>query len=261
MVAKSKKKRTAMLEEGVRAAFCPTRFSEARISVVIPARDEALHLPRLLRALQAMPEIAEIIVSDGGSSDRTIALAREMGALVVEGARGRGAQQNAGARVSTRLSSGDVVWFLHADALPDEKCGRQIVRAVERGAIGGNFRLRFAARGGWPRFFELLARGQRARGAYYGDSGIWVERGTWEWLGGFQAWPLFEDLDFARRLETLARREGGKTACCAGRLRVSARRFRKSPWKVLLWWLGLQIGFNCGVSPHQLARFYHRRAK
>jgi len=120
--------------------------------------------------------------------------------------------------------------------------------------------MHFEARGSWPRVFEAIARFQRSRGAYYGDSGIWVTRAAWKQLGGFEAWPLFEDLDFARRLEALARREKRKTACCAGRLRVSARRFRKSPLRVLLWWLGLQIGFNLGVSPRRLARFYYRGA-
>jgi len=241
----SKEKRTAHLEESARAAFCG-------ISVIIPARNEERHLPRLLRALRAMPEIGEIIVGDGGSSDQTIAISQKMKARVVEGARGRGAQQNAGASAA----SGEILWFLHADSLPDSQCGRQIVRATRRGAIGGNFRLHFEARGFWPRGFEAIARFQRVFGVYYGDSGFFVRREVWQELEGFRAWPLFEDFDFARRLETLARRDNRKTACCAGRLRVSARRFQQRPGRVLLLWLALQIGFKLGVSPHHLARFY-----
>jgi len=246
----SKEKRTAQLEQDARAAFC-------RISVIIPARNEAAHLPRLLRALNAMPETLEIIVCDGGSTDQSAEIARKLGAVVVCGARGRGAQQNQGAA----LSQGEVLWFLHADALPHPKSGRQMIGAVKNGAVGGNFRLHFEARGFWPRVFEAIARFQRGRGTYYGDSGIWVTRAAWQQLEGFRAWPLFEDLDFARRLETLARREKRKTACCAGRLRVSARRFAKSPLRVLGWWLGLQIGFNLGVSPGCLARFYYGNAE
>lgn len=227
------------------------------ISVIIPARNEAIHLPRLLERLSAMPEIGEIWVSDGGSSDETTQIARKVGAQVVEGARGRGAQQNAAARRAT----GEILWFLHADALPAASCGRQIEAQIRRGAVGGNFRLHFAARGAWPRLFEKIARFQRNFGIYYGDSGIFISRAAWQEIGEFAPWPLFEDLDFARRLEAFSRLQGRKTACCAGWLLVSARRFKKSPVRVLALWLMLQIGFELGVSPEKLASFYGRGAK
>lgn len=227
------------------------------ISVVIPARNEARHLPRLLRRLRAMPHIGEIFVADGGSDDQTVEIAREWGARVIEGARGRGAQQNAAAA----RSSGEILWFLHADALPSLGSGAQIERAAKSGAMGGNFRVRFEARGVWPRLFESIARGQRVVGIYYGDSGIWATRAAWENLGGFAPWPLFEDLDFARRLETLARGEGRRTACCAGRLLLSARRFERSPWRTLWLWARLQWAFERGAAPDELARLYYGAAK
>ncbi len=231
------------------------------ISVVIPARNEAQHLPRLLLRLREMPEIGEIWVSDGGSDDETVAIARKMGAFVVEGARGRGAQQNSGARAALGAASCEILWFLHADALPSPCCGRQILAQIRRGAVGGNFRLKFAARGSWPRLFEKIARVQRVFGVYYGDSGLFVTRAAWQEIGEFAPWPLFEDLDFARRLEAFSRLNRRKTACCAGRLRVSARRFQHSPARVLALWFGLQIGFDLGVSPEKLASFYRRGAK
>lgn len=227
------------------------------ISVIIPARNEAQHLPRLIERLRQMPEIGEIWVSDGGSSDETILVSQKMKAQIVTGARGRGAQQNAAARLAT----GEILWFLHADALPARACGRQIEMCIRRGAPGGNFRLKFDARGFWPRIFESIARLQRAFGVYYGDSGIFVSRAAWRDIGEFQAWPLFEDFDFARRLEAFSRARKRKTACCAGRLHASARRFRKSPARVLALWLGLQIGFRLGISPARLAEFYAHGAK
>ncbi len=227
------------------------------ITVVIPARNEARHLPRLLSRLAAMPQIGEIFVADGGSDDQTVALAREAGAVVVEGARGRGAQQNAAAR----CASGERLWFLHADALPSRGSAAQIEIAARRGAIGGNFRIRFEGRGFWPRLFEIIARAQRGLGIYYGDSGIWATREAWEELGGFAPWPLFEDLDFARRMELLARAQNRKTACCAGRLHLSARRFEKRPWGTLWLWGRLQWAFERGASPDELARLYYGAAK
>ncbi|HEX9996743.1 MAG TPA: TIGR04283 family arsenosugar biosynthesis glycosyltransferase [Abditibacterium sp.] len=223
------------------------------ISVLIPARNEAAHLPRLLARLREMPQIGEIIVADGGSSDQTREIAREMSAIVVEGARGRGAQQNAAAQIS----NGEILWFLHADVLPSRKSGAQIERAIEKGALGGNFRISFQARGFWPRLFEVIARFQRRFGVYYGDSGIWVTRAVFDELGRFENWPLFEDFDFAQRLEALTKSQNRETICLAGRLHLSARRFEKSPARVLWLWARLQIAFWRGASPESLARLYY----
>ena len=221
------------------------------LSIVIPTFNEAAHLPRLLKRLGEIPNVAQIVVADGGSSDATVSIARAAGALVVEGARGRGPQQNLGAQCAT----GEILWFLHADCLPPRSASSQIERALERGAIGGNFRVRFTARGWAPRLFETIARVQRARGVYYGDSGIWLRREVWDAIGGFPDWPLFEDYQLVKQLES-----SGKTACCAGRLQVSARRFARQPLRVLWLWLELQIRFTLGQAPDELARIYRARS-
>lgn len=218
----------------------------AFISVIIIARNEERQLPRLLERLRAMPQVGQTILSDGGSTDQTVAIARGAGAQVVA-ARGRGAQLNAGASAAT----GDVLWFLHADCLPARSCGAQILASTKRGRIGGHFRVRFESASPWARVFERIARVQARLGTFYGDSGIWAKREAFEELGGFQNWPLFEDLDFARRL-----RAAGPIETLAGRLRVSARRFEKRPLRVLWLWLELQARFELGQSPEVLARFY-----
>ena len=61
--------------------------------------------------------IKDVIVADGGSTDRTAEIARREGAKVVRAARGRSSQLNEGAK----LASGDVFLFLHGDCrLPDD---------------------------------------------------------------------------------------------------------------------------------------------
>ena len=220
------------------------------ISAIIIARNEEQALPRLLARLNQIPQVAQIILGDGGSTDGSVPLAQKAGAQIVS-ANGRGAQLNAGAGAATN----EILWFLHADCLPARGCGAQIVRSIRRANIGGHLRIRFESRSKWARLFETVARVQARFGAFYGDSGIFCTRRAFDELNGFQNWPLFEDLDFARRLQRL-----GRIETLAGRLRVSARRFQKRPLHTLLLWLELQLRFNCGQSPEKLARLYRQRS-
>jgi dolichol-phosphate mannosyltransferase len=56
----------------------------ARVSVVVPARDEVLRIRPCLEALLADPAAGEVIVVDDASTDGTAELARALGARVVE---------------------------------------------------------------------------------------------------------------------------------------------------------------------------------
>ena len=74
---------SSALESG-RRADAPSSFS-ARVSVVIPALNEAASIERCVRSiLSQRPSAHELIVVDGGSSDGTPELARAAGALVLD---------------------------------------------------------------------------------------------------------------------------------------------------------------------------------
>lgn len=230
------------------------------LSIIIPTRNEAGGIADQIAYLQSLSRNAktalEIIVCDGQSSDATAEIARECGAKVIEATPNRGQQQNAGAGVS----SGEVLWFLHADARPDPDSIAFLTNAVLQEKIsGGNFRLQFDRRTPATQAFASLARIQRVRGIYYGDSGIWVRREVFETLGGFRDWPLFEDYDFARRLEDFSRRHGMHTAYSILPITASSRRLEKGAGKVLAQWLALQLLFSIGASPEKLARYYFRQ--
>lgn len=230
-------------------------ISRGKISVIVPTLNEELHLERLLRHLKTFPHIIETIVCDGGSVDKTREIALENGAVFTKTIANRGVQMNAGAAVS----SGEILWFLHADTIPSKSSTRKMVQAARNPRIcGGNFRLRFDTRSRGTHLVENIARVLRFFGVYYGDSGIWVRRETFDEIGGFENWPLFEDYDFVRRLEFFARRRGLKTVCIAAPLVVSSRRFGGGMARLLWRWLALQIAFWRGKSPHELARRYHK---
>ena len=76
----------------------PTLFSDAPLTIVLPVLNEAATLAPRLRALQPLrARGARVVVVDGGSTDGTLALARQHADLALPAPRGRGAQMNAGA--------------------------------------------------------------------------------------------------------------------------------------------------------------------
>lgn len=218
------------------------------ISIVVPTLDEEHAITETLRALRE-PGVAEVIVVDGGSRDRTAALARPLADRVVTSARGRGRQLNAGAR----LAKGGVLLFVHADSRPPAGFASAILAAVGRGAVGGRFDVELDGRGVGYRIVEaaINLRSRWTRLAT-GDQGQFVRRDVFEQLGGFPEVPLFEDLALA-----LAMKRAGEVACLRARVRTSARRWRRGGLvrTVARMWL-LRSLWALGVAPERLARFY-----
>ncbi len=223
------------------------------ISIVIPTLNEARRLPHLLADLRAGGAAAEIIVADGGSTDDTREVAREMGADVIRSARGRGHQIAAGAAAAR----GESLLFLHADSrFPSGGLARiDELLAARPEIVGGNFRLDFDGETGFDAWLERFYAWIRARGFYYGDSGIFVRRAVYERIGGVRPIALMEDYDFVRRLE-----RAGPTICINDPpLVTSSRRFTgRSPAAIVFGWLNIHILFHLGVSPDRLAQLYYR---
>lgn len=223
-----------------------------RISVVIPTLNEADGLPATVAAARRIPEVCEIIVVDGGSTDATRAVALELGCRVVSHARGRGGQLRAGAG----QASGDVVLLLHADTWLPSEAGHAITKCLcDTTVVGGGF---------WKIFREpnWLMRGSRWRcaarfylgGRFMGDQAMFVRRDVLEKIGGVPDVPLMEEFELCRRL-----RSEGRLALADATVSTSARRFKERGvlrtyarmWRVTLqYWLG--------ASPEKLARLYEK---
>jgi uncharacterized protein len=220
-----------------------------RLAIVVPTLDEEDTVRRHLPAALAVAD--EVIVADGGSVDNTVAVARALGAQVVEGPAGRGGQLNRGAAAATA----DVLLFLHADTTLPARGVERIRAAVAAGAPGGAFYLRFDVDRPTQRLGARLInwRTRRLR-VPLGDQAQFVTRETFDRLGGFRDWPILEDLDLALRL----RRLPGFTLI-AEPVTTGARRFveqgavRTVATNWLIWLL-----FLCGVSPQRLARLYRQ---
>lgn len=174
------------------------------ISIVIPTLNEEAELGETLRRARAVPEVAEIIVSDAGSTDRTRAIASGFGARVLTGASGRGQQLRLGAEAAIS----DVVLLLHADTWLPPDAGHAALDCLRQpGVIAGGYWKRFRSNAPWTmrgaRFKCWLLL--QTRGCVFGDQGFFLRRETLECIGGVPPVPLMEELELCRRLQPLGR--------------------------------------------------------
>jgi glycosyltransferase involved in cell wall biosynthesis len=102
-----------------------------RISVILPAKNEAQGLQRTLPILRAHYPEAEVIVVDDGSTDATAAVAAGHGARVLSSpySMGNGAAIKRGARAAT----GDILVFMDADGQHDPALIRQLLDTLDAG--------------------------------------------------------------------------------------------------------------------------------
>jgi rSAM/selenodomain-associated transferase 2 len=217
------------------------------IAVVIPVLNEE---GVIAEALESAAGADEILVVDGGSTDRTVEVALGCGARVVESARGRGVQQNVGGRLATS----DVLLFLHADSLLPAGYRDDVLRALNRSAAGwGRFDVELRPAGPLLGLIGRLisVRSRISRGAT-GDQGIFVLRGLFNRIGGFAEQSLFEDVEICRRLKREA-----VMAIPHGRMITSSRRWRSDGVfrTVLLMW-AMKLAYLSGVPAERLERFY-----
>jgi rSAM/selenodomain-associated transferase 2 len=220
----------------------------APISVVIPTLNAEAGLAATLASLgEGLAEglIREVVVSDGGSGDGTLALAETAGALILHGPAGRGAQLAGGAGAA----QGAWLLFLHADTrlLPGWAAAARAHLATGK---AGWFRLEFDAGGPMPRIAERWANLRAAAGLPFGDQGLLIPRALYTEAGGHPPLPLMEDMALARALR-------GRFARIEAVALTSADRYLRRGWLRQgagnLW---RQARFLAGADPARLARSY-----
>jgi rSAM/selenodomain-associated transferase 2 len=222
-----------------------------RLSVVVPTLDEAGTVGPLLTDLATLRVPYEAVVVDGGSHDDTVAIAEHLGARVLEGPRGRGAQLAAGAAAAR----GEWLAFLHADVRMGADARHAVERIVAEGTTGHAHAFTFAI-GAAGLGYRVLEWGTNVRartvGLPYGDQGLLVTRSDYDRSGGYPPHPIMEDVALVRRLRRVATLHVLKAP-----LTVSPRRWQRSGVVrgTLRNWM-LLAAYGCGVPPARLVRAY-----
>jgi rSAM/selenodomain-associated transferase 2 len=225
------------------------------VSLIIPVLDDAVALSALLKRIGRWRRgPAETIVVAGRKDAAIERIARDHGCHLLRSTPNRGAQLDTGAR----SAGGDVLWFLHADAMPVSNSLRAIEAALDGGAVGGCFRFEFAGpETTYKRWLaRLVALRVRLGGTAYGDQGLFCLHDSYLECGGFPPQPLFEEVQLVRRLRRL-----GRFALLDAPIWVSTRRWDQDGWlRRTLHNRLLATGFMLGVPPVRLAQMYRRHA-
>ncbi len=197
------------------------------ISVVIPTLNaEATLAPTLAALVPAAIDglVRQVVVVDGGSTDRTVEIADNAGADIVRQGGGRGPQLAAGAEQAR------FPWllFLHADTALEPGWEREASLFMERVDTGERppaaaaFRFALDDTGLGPRLLErLVAVRSGVLRLPYGDQGLLIPRRLYVEIGGYRPLEIMEDVDLVRRLGHR------RTAMLRCRAVTSAERFRR----------------------------------
>jgi rSAM/selenodomain-associated transferase 2 len=225
---------------------CDARSSG--VSVIIPTLNEQEIIAGTIRELRTQ-QPGEIIVVDGGSTDRTCAEAAGAD-LVLRSAPGRALQMNLGAA----HARGDTLLFLHADCTLEPGALEEVEHILgARGVVAGCFRMRVRSPGLLYRSIDFCATARvRLTGIAYGDQGLFLRTEQFRRLGGFPPLTFMEDVFFSKAL-----RRQGAIAVARSRVYVSERRWRQvgTVRQTLRNWTltALVLG---GMAPDRLGRFY-----
>ena len=221
------------------------------LSIVVPMLNEAAALPELIAHLSIWREReCEIVLVDGGSTDGSAQLARAAGVRVIDSARGRALQMNAGAA----LCRGEILLFLHADTrLPDAADVAVRCAMANADRHWGRFDVRIDGR---PAMLRVVAAAMNLRsrlsGIATGDQAIFVRRALFEAVGGVPELALMEDIELCTRL-----RRHTRPVSLRERVRTCGRRWeQRGVWRTIVLMWRLRWAYWRGVPAERLAEAY-----
>ncbi len=227
-----------------------------KISVIIPTYCEIETIGKLISHIKAFggDKIAEIIVADGQSNDGTLAEAKKNNVKAVSApVKGRSAQMNYGASLST----GNILYFVHADAIPPPTFADDIISAVQNGFELGRYRTKFDSpkwylkiNAWFTRFDWFICMG--------GDQTFFITRSLFEKTGGFDSsMKIMEEYEFVKRA-----RINHKYKIFSKVALVSARKYdTNSWWRVQMANRKIITMYKQGATQQEMADTYKKKLR
>jgi len=219
------------------------------VSIIIPVLNEEGSIKSLLQQLQVYRQQGhEVVVVDGGSTDKTVSISELLSDKVISSEAGRAVQMNNGAK----QAKFDILWFLHADTLISDKTIEKIQQALNENDWG-RFNVKLS---GSHILFRLIEKMMNIRscltGIATGDQGIFVKKHVFNTVNGYPNIPLMEDIEISKKLKLISRPVFIKKI-----LTTSSRRWEEKGIlsTVLLMWR-LRFLYWVGVSANKLAAQY-----
>lgn len=218
-----------------------------RFSVIIPTFNEEEFILQQIHDIRRLLD-AEIIVVDGGSTDKTREIVEAEQVIFISSRKGRGTQCAAGADIA----SCKYLIFLHADTrLPLDTSNKLSEFFSDEEKKIGAFTIKFE-----PSIFilDLITIASRFDSVVtsFGDQCIFMRTKFYKEVGGFPDWPLFEDVNLLQTARKLT-----KVYKLRGPVVSSSRRFQKKgviTQLALNTWLMLL--YHLGVHPKELIKRY-----
>ena len=230
------------------------RKDNPTISIIIPALNEEDHIGDLITYIfrnSSLQNIAEILVIDGGSTDHTVSIVQKSGATYIKSKKGRAKQMNLGANKST----GDILYFLHADTFPPKNFDRHILNAISSNQKAGCFQMRFDSNNRLLRLFAWFTRYSHriCRG---GDQSLFITKELFIKTKGFnEDYIVFEDNEFISRLYQRTNFE-----ILPYHVKTSARKYNKIGVVKLQYYFGvIHLKNYLGAGPDKLYDYYKRK--
>lgn len=228
------------------------------ISIVIPTLNEAENLEALIPYLHRNGDhrLLEIIIIDAAKTkDETPEVIKNLSVKYQKLEHcGRAVQMNAGAK----MASGDILYFVHADARPPKTYLNDITESIQSGYALGFFAYQFDSKHPLLRWNAHYTKhdGMFAGG---GDQTLFIDKKTFQQLNGFdETYCIMEDFDLIRRV----RKAGISYKIVQNPVLISARKYQANNYfKVNFANLIVFTMFRLGFSPITLKKTYRRLLK
>ncbi len=223
-----------------------------KISIIIPALNEAETIETSLNRLQVYRQQGhEIVVVDGGSSDKTAEISQPLVDQFLLSEPGRAIQMNLGAK----QASGNLLLFLHVDTIVSDSCFTELLNLELNKKIWGRFDVKLSN----SKFiYKVIAFFMNLRSRITsiatGDQCIFITKKLFSSIKGYPEVALMEDIAISKKL-----RKYHKPICLKETVVTSARRWEKNgvlKTILLMWYLRLAYFFN--VSPKKLNALYEK---